>query len=142
MKTQTQFTDINFKLAVIQELMYNQELLQPAFDLHKFADNYAERKIDIEAEGYDVIPEALAYFEQLPIPVEFLEAVEEIFQDGGDDIYLQIYPYWDGEDDVFNITQTDDLQFVPNLKSITLFYDDAEEMVDAFAAKAIEAEYL
>jgi hypothetical protein len=69
MNKSPQFQDFNFKLAVIQVLMYDKAVLQPKFNLY-------------------------------------------------------------------------DLKLLPNLKKITLFYDDEEKMVDEFAACGIEAEYL
>jgi hypothetical protein len=138
----SQFKDFNFKLAVIQVLMYDKAVLQPKFNLYDFVKHYEARKIDIEAEGYEVIPEVQQYFEALEIPSDLLNLVEEIYQDGGDDIYGNVLRFWDGEDDFFNITSIDDLKLLPNLKKITLFYDDEEKMVDEFAACGIEAEYL
>ncbi|HEX6431378.1 MAG TPA: hypothetical protein VF008_26990, partial [Niastella sp.] len=38
-----EFADFNFKLAIIQELMYNKKLIKPEFDLYDFVDNYQER---------------------------------------------------------------------------------------------------
>lgn len=142
MPNQSKFKDFNFKLAVIQVLMYEKELLKPMFDFYEFVGNYKERKIDIEEEGYDIIPEIKSYFEALEIPSELLEQVDEIDQDGGNEIYLQVVRFWDGEDDLFNITSTDDVELLPNLKKITLFYDDEEKMVDEFASKGIEAAYV
>ena len=110
-----EFKDFNFKLAVIQRLMYEQDVLEPRFDVYEFVKGYTARHIDIEEKGYDIIPEVRHYFEQLEIPSETLSLVEEIDQDGGDEIYLQLYPFWDGEDDVFNIQSADDaalLEFV------------------------------
>jgi hypothetical protein len=68
--------------------------------------------------------------------------VEEINQDGGDLIYHQLYPFWDGEDDQFTITSTADLALLPNLRRITLFYDEQEELAAQFIAKGIDADYL
>jgi hypothetical protein len=139
----TQFKDINFKLAVIQVLMYEMEVLKPKFDLSNFAKNYTARAINLYEEGvYEIIPEALAYFEALDIPAEQLALVEEIYQDGGNEIHLELVRQWDGEDDLFNISSTADLHLVPNLKKITLLYDYAEAMVDAFSERDIEAEYV
>jgi hypothetical protein len=52
-----QFKDFNFKLAVIEVLMYEEEVLEPRFSLHDFAASYTGRRIDIEKEGYAIIPE-------------------------------------------------------------------------------------
>ncbi|UOQ70754.1 DUF6892 domain-containing protein [Hymenobacter cellulosilyticus] len=137
----TQFQDFNFKLAVIQVLMYEQELLQPAFSLRAFAKTYQGRRIDIEKDGYDIIPEVRDYFLALEIPAALLTQVEEIYQDGGDDIYHHLYPFWDGEDETFTITSTADLALLPNLRKMTLFYDDREEMIAQFQAQGIETDY-
>jgi hypothetical protein len=142
MATTSDFKDLNFKLAVIQVLMYEKELLHPKFDLNSFVEGYSERNINTEKEGYEIIPEVKKYFEELEIPAELLSEVDYIYQDGGNEIYLQIIPFWSGEDDVFNITSSDDLVFLPNLKKITLFFDDAQKMVAEFKAKGIEAQYL
>lgn len=142
MSTEIKFKDFNFKLAVVQALMYDKELLKPKFNLRDFVDNYKEREIDTEEEGYEIIPEVKKYFETLEIPAELLHLVDTLYQDGGDEIYMQLSPFWGGEDERFNITSTDDLNLLPNLKKVTLFYDDEEKMVDEFAEKGIESEYL
>ena len=40
------FDTLNFKLAIIQVLMYDLHLLKPEFDIYAFADHYEEEKID------------------------------------------------------------------------------------------------
>lgn len=92
-----EFTDFNFKLAVIQQLMYKKKLIEPAFELYDFVDNYKEREIDIEEEGYAFIPEVLEYFKNLEIDKKYAEEIVEIYQDGGDDIYGNVLRFWDGE---------------------------------------------
>ena len=59
------FKDFNFKLCVIQELMYQKCILTPKFDVWDFAKQYKARKINIEKEGYDIIPEVATYFKEL-----------------------------------------------------------------------------
>jgi hypothetical protein len=46
------FKDLNFKLAVMQVLMYEKELL-PAFNLDQFVKTYKKRKINIDKEGHN-----------------------------------------------------------------------------------------
>jgi len=65
MSDPVQFKDFNFKLAVIQRLMYEQNVLTPRFDVYEFVERYTARHIDIEKEGYGVIPEVRRYFKQL-----------------------------------------------------------------------------
>ncbi len=136
------FTDFNFKLAVIQRLMYEQGLLTPRFDVYAFVAGYTARSIDIEDEGYAIIPEVRQYFEALEIPVELLDHITQINQDGGDEIYGQLSPFWDGEDDVFNIQSAADAVLLPNLASVTLFYDDDERILEDFRQRGITAEWL
>lgn len=137
-----QFQDFNFKLAVIERLMYEQGVLKPPFDVYEFVEGYAGRKIDIEEEGYEIIPEVRAYFEQLEIPAELLPLIEEINMDGGDIIYGQLYPFWDGEDDVFNIQSAEDAALLPNLTSVTLFYDQDRRILEEFQRRGIAAQWL
>ena len=142
MSDPVKFKDFNFKLAVIQRLMYEQNVLAPRFDVYEFVKGYTARHIDIEQEGYDIIPEVRRYFEQLEIPAKALPLIQEINQDGGDEIYMQIYPFWDGEDDVFNIQSAEDAASLPNLKSVTLFYDDDERILEEFKQRGIAAQWL
>ena len=115
--------------------MYNQELLKPRFSIEEFVNSHTKRKIDIEEEGYDIIQEALDYFKELEIPKDLLLKVEKIFQDGGDEVYMELCPFWDGEDDIFNITSLEDLHLVPNLKEIILFFGEDDSILHGFKAK-------
>ena len=115
-----QFKSFNFKMAVVQELMYVQEVLRPKFDVYDFCENYTERDIDPEGYYFEVIPEVKKWFMDLPIPVSLAALVTELYFDGGNEIYAQLIPFWDGEDDVFDIESLteEDISQVPNLKTI------------------------
>ena len=115
-----QFKSFNFKLAVVQELMYVQEVLRPKFDVYDFCENYTKRDIDPEDYYFEVIPEVKKWFMDLPIPTSLAALVTELYFDGGNEIYAQLIPFWDGEDDVFDIeTLTEeDICQLPNLKTI------------------------
>ncbi len=142
MSDSVQFKDFNFKLAVIERLMYQQGVLTPRFDVYDFVAAYTARQIDIEEEGYDIIPEVRTYFEQLEIPAELLPRIEEIDMDGGDEIYAQLCPFWDGEDDIFNIQSAEDAALLPNLKSVTLLYDNDPYILEEFRQRGIAAKWL
>ncbi len=132
------FKDLNFKLAVLEQLMYREKLL-PAFDVKEFIK---ERGTKVSTKyDYKPVPGVLKYFRDYEIPAGLLEKVEKLDQ-GYHTIYHQIIPYWDGEGDEFNITSTEDLQLVPNLKSIVLLYDREQKMAGEFTAKGIAARYL
>jgi hypothetical protein len=122
--------------------MYSKNLLVPKFNIHEFVSKYEGRKIDIDEEGYDIIPEALEYFNQLEIPIELLAEIEEIYQDGGNEIYMQIAPFWSGSDDQFNIMDTSDVSLFPNLKKMTIFYGEDKSILESLIDQNIDAEYL
>ncbi|GAB2560460.1 DUF6892 domain-containing protein [Leucobacter ruminantium] len=136
-----EFADLNFKLLVLQDLMYDQKLLAPAFDFAEFIEHHVDREIDVNEEGYAPIPEVLAYFAEYPVPRELLGKVVELVQDGGNDIYLQIAPLWDGEDDVFDVKDFADVELLPNLRSLTLTGVD-EETLESLRKRGIEADLL
>jgi virulence-associated protein VapD len=131
------FADFNFKLSVIEELMFNQKVLTPEFDVYEFVEVYSKRKIDIDKEGYEIIPEVLDYFEKLVISKKMLEKVTEINQEGGNKIYTQLCPFWDGEDNLFNIKSFEDVKHLQKLKRMNLFYKD-EKIVEELKLKGIE----
>ena len=114
------FTDINLKLVVIEELMYSQSVLTPAFDMWEFAKAHEGREINIEREGYDVIPEALEYFTNLPLTPEALAQVTKLDFDGGLEVYGQVLPFWGGEDDTFDVHSFADVVHLPNLRRVAL----------------------
>lgn len=136
------FKDFNFKLMVVQELMYNQEVLEPAFDVNEFAAEHTARKIDLDKISYDVIPEVKAHFLELEVPDELLDLIEELNVDGGDEIYLQLCPHWDGEDDLFNVKSAADCASLKNLKKVTLFYDKDDSILEQFRRKGVEASWI
>ena len=86
------FTSFNFKLAVMEVLMYEKGLLAPKLDAHEFAREYSRRKIDIDAEGYEPIPEIRKWLEKYPVPARLAPEVTEIEMDGGSEIYTQSVP--------------------------------------------------
>lgn len=133
------FKDLGFKLLVINELM-NQGLL-PKFDLDKFVASYTARKIDIEEEGYAIIPEVETYFKELEILTGMVKNITELEQDGGDEIYHAICPFWDGEDSSFDINSAEDAALLPNLKKMTLILT-TDEVIEAFNKKGIETDWL
>ncbi len=126
-KPSTLFKDISFKLMVIEELMYNQKVLEPVFDIHQFIEEYTGRDISFEEDGYEVIPEVLKYFKNLEIPEDKRLLVTELYQDGGVDggaeIYNHLWPFWDpgAGDELLPVTNKakKDLELLPNLKLIT-----------------------
>lgn len=137
------FKDFNFKLAIIQELMYNQDLLEPKFNLREFVDLHKDRRIDTNKEGYEPIPEVIEYFKNLEIDSKLATHVTSIYEDGGNDIYMNIAPFWGGDEDFFDIKSFEDVASFPNLKEMTLLKtDEAEAALEELKAKGIEVDWL
>jgi hypothetical protein len=136
------FDNLNFKLAVIQVLMYDLEVLEPYFDIYEFAEQYRGKEIDTESEV--IIRPALNFFKKLPIPRDLAPKVEEIYMDGGNEIYMNIIPQWDGEDGCFDLNEVspEELKQFPNLKKATIMSENFEEVKKVFEAENIEIESL
>jgi hypothetical protein len=134
------FTDVNAKLAVIEVLMFEKGLLGPTFDVHRFCAEQVP-PIDPEGSGWGAIPEVLAHFAGLPIPRELLADIDEIYMDGGNRVYLEVAPGWDGEDDLFDLRSVDDLALLPNLRKVTLMGGTRADL-EALQARGIEADFL
>ncbi len=96
------FRSFNFKLAVIQELMYNQELIKPYFDIYDYLE-FKKSRANTETEKN--IKAAVKFFQDYEIPASCAANIETITMDGGNDIYGQIAPLWDGEDGRFDIDE-------------------------------------
>ena len=138
---QIEFKDFGFKLSVIQELMYNKELLKPKFDLYEFAEWYDKREIDIEKEGYEPIAEVTQYFKDLPIPKKYASEITEIYQDGGNDIYMQLLRFGEGWEDYWDIKTIEDAKQFPNLKKAILCYTK-DNIVDQMNSIGIKAKWI
>ncbi|WP_299189369.1 hypothetical protein [uncultured Aquimarina sp.] len=137
---QLEFTDFGFKLCIIQELMYNKELLKPKFELYEFIEWYNIRKINIEKEGYEPIPEVTQYFKDLPIPKKYAFEITEINQNDGD-IYLQLLRFGEGWEDYWDIESTEDVKQFPKLKKATLAYAK-ENVLEELSDMGIKAVWL
>lgn len=136
-----QFKDLGFKLSVIQVLMYEKGLLEPKFDIYEFIDSYADRKIDEEEERYEPIPEAMRYFKDLPIPKRFAQEITTIYQDGGNEVYLNTCLECGGDEDYWDIQSIEDLEHFPNLTKLTLCYA-TEAAFEAFKSKGLAVNWL
>lgn len=112
------FKNFNFKLAVLNELMYEKELLKPKFDVFEFCD-----ELDIDPyESFGALPQAKRWFKEYALPLSLADEISEIYLDAGNEIYLQVAPDWDGEDELFDIKSIDkeELAQFKNLKKITI----------------------
>ena len=137
-----QFDNFNFKLAIIQELMYDINVLQPEFDIYEFAKEYKGEEIDTESET--VIEPALEYFKNLQIPKSLAKEVGSFYMDGGNEVYMNIIPPWDGEDGYFDLNDVSltELRQFPNLTEATILTDDFDKIKKIFDAAGIKVELL
>ena len=137
-----QFDNFNFKLAIIQELMYDINVLQPEFDIYEFAKEYKGEAIDTESET--VIEPALEYFKNLQIPKSLAKEVGAFYMDGGNEVYMNIIPQWDGEDGYFDLNDVSltELRQFPNLTEATILTDDFDKIKKIFDAAGIKVELL
>jgi hypothetical protein len=136
------FESFGFKLAIVQSLMYDKELLTPRFDVYDFADVYEGRKIDVDKEGYEPIQEVVDWFKTLQIPATLADEITELIVDGGNEIYSQIIPFWDGEDDYFDIKNVseEEIRQIKNLKSMEVMPQDNWDEMEIFKKCGIEVE--
>lgn len=136
------FDNLNFKLAIIQVLMYDLQVLKPYFDIYDFANQYSGKEID--TDSVIIIKPALHFFEKLPIPKRLAMRVEEIYMDGGNDIYMNIIPQWDGEDGCFDLNEVSlqELQQFPSLKKATIMSSNYDKVKEIFGIANIEVELL
>ena len=136
------FDNINFKLTIIQVLMYDLLVLKPYFDIYDFAEEFSEEEID--TESMEIIQPALEYMMNLPIPKKYAEQVQEIYMDGGNEIYLNLIPQWDGEDDGFDLNEVSlkELQQFPNLKQATIISSNFKQVKAVFDEAGIDVELL
>lgn len=127
------FDSFNFKLIIVEQLMYKKKLIQPEFDIYEFAKEYSRRNIDVDEEGYEPIKEAVKWFKDLQIPLSLADEVTELVWDGGLHVFHQIIPFWDGEDDYFDIKKLSkqELSQFKNLKNVTAGEGFSEEAIFA-----------
>ena len=136
------FDNISFKLAIIQVLMYDLEVLKPVFNIFDFAEEVSE--LNIDTESMEMIQPALDYMINLPIPKKYAEQVQEIDMDGGNEIYMNLIPQWDGEDDSFDLNEVSlkELQQFPNLKQATIISSNFEHVKKTFDKQGVQVKVL
>jgi hypothetical protein len=134
------FSDFNFKLAVLQELMFVQKIIQPVFNLRQFARHYALRKIDLDDEEGEIVSEVREYFERYEIDVSYAEKISVLDQLHGGEIYAEVIHCWHGEDETFNIRCFEDAKQFINLKTMHLFYYEDASILASARSMGIEIE--
>lgn len=152
-----EFDNFPFKLAVVQELMYEQGLLgEPYRGGDEFMERYAD---DLETVSEETaiqrllphIQEAEEYFRQLKIPAGLAGRIKGLYVGEELDIYYQINPQWGDfecfEDgvafDIKDITEREIRQF-PNLKEalfFNMYHDPPEELIQKLESWGYAVKY-
>ncbi|WP_290060717.1 DUF6892 domain-containing protein [Amycolatopsis solani] len=135
------FQDFNFKLVVVEKLMYDDEVLAPPFRIADVlpSDDPWQYAYD-RGLAYQVLPEARAYFSALEIAPALLATVDELVMDGGLRVYQECAPVWDGEDALFDIGSLADLALLPNLRRVLGSEFLGRELQAELAARGIAAD--
>lgn len=134
------FDSYPFKLMVMEELMYKKGLLSPRFDIYDYAEKNPKREIDVDREGYEAIPEARKWFKEYQIPAKLASAITELTWDGGLEVFRQIYPFWDGEDDFFDVKKLSvkEVTQFPGLKKVIAGTGFSKRSIDVLKEQDIE----
>jgi len=64
--------------------------------------------------------------------------------DGGNEIYMNLIPQWDGEDDSFDLNEVSlkELQQFPNLKQATIISNNFEHVKETFDKQGVQVKLL
>lgn len=141
------FDNLNFKLAVLQHLIFEKKVFSPNYDFGDFEEMYYQEDLSMEecdeaVEQY--VQHALQYFTYLNVPADLAKHVTELQIDAGDDIYYEINPEWCGEDGMFDVDKISDREIsqFPKLKRISFWYmsNNVEELKKQLKAHKVKVE--
>jgi hypothetical protein len=109
------FKDANLKLAVLDALC-RQGLIDLG-DAEDLAMHVMGRYVDLENEGWELLPDVYDYLLRYPLETELLARVDTLSFDGGLNIYTYIWPHWGGESDAFDIHSIDNIGHCAGLRT-------------------------
>jgi hypothetical protein len=111
------FEDGNLKLAVLDWLVPRRIDLGTAEEL---AMHVRGKYVDVNEEGYELIPDVYDYLTRYPLTQPDLEAIESLGLCGDADIYFYPFPAWDGEGDDFEARSLAGIERCVNLRELHL----------------------
>lgn len=111
------FADPNLKLTVLSALL-DAKLIDLGTP-EQLASHVLGRPVDLEEDGYDLIPEARDYLYRYPLTDELLAAVDNLEFDGGSSIYPFAWYFWSGEEVAFDISSLEGIELCPNLRTFS-----------------------
>jgi hypothetical protein len=133
-----QCKDTNFKLVVMNELL---EIGSFVEQLHELQGKPEYTKHWTGEVGYDEpIPEIENFLRTYELTENDLKQVTELCFDGGNNIYHIIRPFWDGEDDYFEVVDVGGFEALTNLKTVNYISMITEEQIDRFRCAGISIE--
>ena len=112
------FADPNLKLVVLSKLLYDKTIdLGEPTDL---AEHVLGRAVDLEVEGYGLIPEARDYLACYPLTSELLAAPKELVFDGSGSVYPFAFYFWGGETEDFDVRTLEGIENLVNCEKISI----------------------
>ena len=128
------FKDFNFKLVVINSLLDKETSFGE--ELERLENEYNEENEEFEIDEMNT--SILEFLQELTLTQEDLNEVTELVFDGGEDIYFMIYPDWDGEDDIFDVTSVEGIEKLNNLSEVIYVSMASEDVINEIEAMGIE----
>jgi len=110
------FDDANLKFVVLDALLSN-GVVDLGTD-YEFLSFIFDRTVDPYDLGFGLIQPAYDYLARYPLTKEQLDTVEELYFDGGLEIYSYAWPQWSGESEEFDIQRIDGLSTCRNLRNL------------------------
>lgn len=116
------FKDPNLKLLALSDLRDRKviDLGTP----QQLAEHVLKRKVDLDDEGYDLIPEAYEYLARYPLTPDLLAQVKRLYFDASTGIVEYAWLFWTGESGAFDVHSLEGIEHCINLERIgiiTLF---------------------
>jgi hypothetical protein len=110
------FKDPNLKLLVLSDLRDRKviDLGTP----QQLAEHVLKRKVDLDDEGYDPIPEAYEYLARYPLDPDLLAQVNSLIFDAGTGIVEYAWRFWTGEGGKFDVHSLEGIEHCVNLEEI------------------------
>ena len=113
------FADVNFKLVIAEALLADDLDTVFARAYRTVVESPAVRAQQEAGEGVNPdgsIPELAEFLQNATFAPEDLAQVTEIVFDGGNQVYGDLRPDWDGEDERFDPASIVGVEHVPNLR--------------------------
>lgn len=110
------FAAWQLKAAVYSCLMAERHV--PPLDLRTFAGLHPKKKLD--PEGSKLVREAVRYLRFWPEQKKVVEKLASLTFDGGNALYQELYPFWDGEDGTFDAASLEGIAVCRGLEHVDL----------------------